>query len=498
MVVNPLKAILFLAGGAAAVAGAAYVSGALDSLLVPPPAVVAALPGTQPDAAAPKAERLPGAEPAMPSAGTVAPALEAAAPAPPDSQGPAVPSFDIVRVEPDGSVVIAGKAAPEAQVDLQAGGGVIGGAKADASGDFAIVLDKPLAPGDYQLTLRATPPAGAAVPSAETAVVSIPKAPGGPVLAMVEQPGKPSQIITTPQPAPAGPAPAAATEPAQPPAAVQSPVEAEPAAPKPAEPAATAAPAKPSIAVQAVEIEGKKVFVAGMAQPGQRVRVYADEILLGEAKTDANGRFLVEAERDLPVGSYIIRADVLGADGLQIVARAAVPFEREPGEAIAAVASPAPAQSASPEPAAPAAVPEKAAAPEKPDAQAGEKPANTPSEPAVASAEQRKAATEIAANPPDVTAPKLQAVESAVIIRRGDTLWRISRRVYGRGVRYSTIYLANQDQISNPDRIWPGQVFSVPHKTEEGEAADMKAMGEQMTSKPGAADTAATAVPKAQ
>ena len=57
---------------------------------------------------------------------------------------------------------------------------------------------------------------------------------------------------------------------------------------------------------------------------------------------------------------------------------------------------------------------------------------------------------------------QLQHVDGSVIIRRGDTLWRISRRVYGRGVRYSTIYLANQDQISDPDRIWPGQVFNVP------------------------------------
>ena len=72
-------------------------------------------------------------------------------------------------------------------------------------------------------------------------------------------------------------------------------------------------------------------------------------------------------------------------------------------------------------------------------------------------------------------------MQGAVIIRRGDTLWRISRRVYGRGVRYSTIYVANQDQIADPDRIWPGQVFRVPDKSTEGEAADLNAMGEQMT-----------------
>ena len=45
---------------------------------------------------------------------------------------------------------------------------------------------------------------------------------------------------------------------------------------------------------------------------------------------------------DLPVGNYIIRVDALGPDGSSVVARAAVPFEREPGQAVAAVA-PAPA-----------------------------------------------------------------------------------------------------------------------------------------------------------
>ncbi|MCY0147596.1 LysM peptidoglycan-binding domain-containing protein [Hoeflea sp. G2-23] len=62
-----------------------------------------------------------------------------------------------------------------------------------------------------------------------------------------------------------------------------------------------------------------------------------------------------------------------------------------------------------------------------------------------------------------VQAP-LASAPGAVIIRRGDTLWQISRRTYGQGVRYTTIYLANRSQIQDPDRIKPGQVFSVPEK----------------------------------
>jgi nucleoid-associated protein YgaU len=88
---------------------------------------------------------------------------------------------------------------------------------------------------------------------------------------------------------------------------------------------------------------------------------------------------------------------------------------------------------------------------------------------------------DISRQPPTIVSPKLQETSGAVIIRRGDTLWQISRRVYGHGVRYSTIYLANQDQIEDPDLIWPGQIFAVPHETKEGETANMKAIASQAT-----------------
>ncbi len=52
--------------------------------------------------------------------------------------------------------------------------------------------------------------------------------------------------------------------------------------------------------------------------------------------------------------------------------------------------------------------------------------------------------------------------ESAVIVQPGNSLWRISRRIYGEGVRYSVIYRANQDQIGDPDLIYPGQIFILP------------------------------------
>ncbi|TIO07489.1 Ig-like domain-containing protein [Mesorhizobium sp.] len=477
MAINPLKAFLFAAGGSVAAAGTAYVSGALDPYLNrAPPAEVASLSPPAEKPAEPATEgRLPPEATDAPAADAMAPAAPATAPA---VAGVVAPSFDVVRVESNGSIVVAGSAAPNAKVEILNGSTVLGSTVAGPDGAFAIVLDDPLKSGDYTITLRSTTPDNVVTPSAQTAVVSIPQNPAGQVLAMVEEPGKPSELLTVPTaetkpeapaggdqaaaPAPEAPA-AAAPAPASP--APAAPAATAPAAPEPAPPASAAAVAEPKIIVEAVEIDGSKIFVAGLADPGRKVRAYANDILLGDAKTSPDGHFLVEATRDIPVGTYTIHVDALDADGVKVVARAAVPFEREPGESIAAVApaepKPAEVQSATP-PAADATAP---AAP------AAEAPAGV-------------AAATPAAKIPETTAPQLEHADGAVIIRRHDTLWRISRRVYGHGVRYSTIYLANQDQISDPDRIWPGQVFKVPERSQEGEAADLKAMGDQMTTTP--------------
>jgi nucleoid-associated protein YgaU len=489
------------------------------------------------------------------------------------------PSFDVVRVEGNGSIVIAGRSAPTAKVEILSGKNVLGAAAAGAEGDFAIVLDNPLKPGDYQLVLRSTTPANVVAMSKQTAVVSIPEHENGQVLALVESPGQPSKLITVPKPGNAeAPAPAVpnGTQPAssgggtqmasqdgskagtggavaasgspaqtagQPAGGTGTPssagkgdkngqeaasndgapskpvASAGQAQPSPAAQAdAGQSPAQPQISVEAVEIEGNKIFVAGIADPGSTVRVYANDAVLGEAKTSPVGRFLVESIHELAVGDYIIRADMLAADGLKVAARAAVPFTRAPGESVAAVASGEAGSSTTAKDAARA--PDSGGAAtaantgsqgtKAPDAGANSMAASsgnslsgsaasgnaapkTQQEPgmpqAVASNGQGTAVPSAGdgdgtKQPPTVISPKLQETSGAVIIRRGDTLWQISRRVYGHGVRYSTIYLANQDQIEDPDLIWPGQIFAVPHATKEGETANMKAIASQTTEMP--------------
>ena len=135
----------------------------------------------------------------------------------------------------------------------------------------------------------------------------------------------------------------------------------------------------------------------------------------------------------------------------------------------AGMAAPAEAQA----PAAPAAEPAKPATAEAtPAADAATAPAAATAEAPKPAAEAAKPAATADATKPATAEPKtteqapLQESKTSVIIRRGDTLWQISRRVYGKGIRYTTIYLANEDQITNPDKISPGQIFGVPDKAQ--------------------------------
>ena len=367
-----------------------------------------------------------------------------------------IPSFGLLRVEPDGSTVIAGQAGANADIEILSGTKKIASAHAASNGDFVAVLDTPLAPGDYELVLRSTEANGDVAMSKETAIISVPeKGHEGELLALVEQPGEASRLINVPKPEePGGNAEAQAGQSAEQPASAAS-GETKVASAPATDAAKTPGEAgeKPAdIRIEAVEIDAGTIFVAGAAKPGAQVRVYANEILLGDTTAGPNGRFLVEVKRDLPVGDYIIRADVIDPATGDVVARAAVPFTRSEGEHLAAVASDTPVSG------------------ETPPASSGTSGGTAGEGQQSAASSVPGSATALPDGPPKVpegitVTGHLRRTNSSVIIRRGDTLWHISRRIYGKGIRYTTIYLANQDQIKDPDMIWPGQIFALPEKS---------------------------------
>ena len=50
------------------------------------------------------------------------------------------------------------------------------------------------------------------------------------------------------------------------------------------------------------------------------------------------------------------------------------------------------------------------------------------------------------------------------VVQPGSTLWRIAKRVYGRGGRYAEIYSANRAHIAAPNLIHPEQIFDLPQR----------------------------------
>lgn len=50
-------------------------------------------------------------------------------------------------------------------------------------------------------------------------------------------------------------------------------------------------------------------------------------------------------------------------------------------------------------------------------------------------------------------------------VQAGDTLSGIAKQLYGHANDYMDIFNANKDQLSDPDKIKPGQVLKIPQHT---------------------------------
>ncbi len=277
------------------------------------------------------------------AAGTATQEIAKADPAPADAAaGWVTPAFDLLRVEPDGSTVIAGRGQPNTKLEIMNGDTVVATADIGPAGDFAAVFEQPLAAGDYQLTLSTKDDKGVSKTSEEVATVSVPKNGDGELLAMVSKPGEASRLITVPDAAEkaqktvdqAAGDTAATTATSTETASADS----TPTAGDTAGATATGTAAKAEVRVSAIELEGERMFIAGTAKPGALVRIYADDKLVGEAKADEQGRYVADGTIDLSVGRHTVRADVMSPDGGKVDFRASVPFDRPEGEQVAVVA----------------------------------------------------------------------------------------------------------------------------------------------------------------
>jgi nucleoid-associated protein YgaU len=78
---------------------------------------------------------------------------------------------------------------------------------------------------------------------------------------------------------------------------------------------------------------------------------------------------------------------------------------------------------------------------------------------------QKEIVADIKANPSaaqKATATSGQASARTYTVRAGDTLSKIAKEQLGDANAYHEIFNANRDQLSDPDKIKPGQVLKIP------------------------------------
>jgi nucleoid-associated protein YgaU len=484
------RSLILTVGGLAAaaiVAAIAYWFLAVQPHGAPPVSVVIATfaPTPAPSAAAPSAAATTPA--AQPSA---AKPTTAAAPPPPTT----TPAFDVVRVEPTGDAVVAGRAAPGARVDLSDDGKAIGDVVANDAGQF-VILPPTFSPGRHSLRLSAK--AGAGAPQVSDVVVVEVAATTAAVAAAPALTPSAAAAKPTPQPTVAA---VATRTPTSSPAASATPTPAPTASAAASTPAPAVKPnptpaAAIAVAVASVRpVDPAGLEAVGSAPPGAHVRLRLNNAVLAEVIAGADGAWRLTIERGVTAGDYVLEAAVVDAAGT-VLARAESPFVYPQREAVAS-AAPTASPAASPAAVAPTPVAStpSASAASTPSAPAA---ASTPAAPspavAIAAAEPTPAVSaaaapvapapapsaSVAAAPPaaaPVQTPATSETPSATAahavvpdvltysVVKGDNLWDLAVKYYGDGLRYADIFSANASLIHDPNLIYIGQIFVVPAK----------------------------------
>ncbi len=279
----------------------------------------------------------------------------------PAAPAPVPPSFDLVRVDAEGNTVVAGAAAPNAELAILLDGVEIATSPADNAGKFAAVLtiEPSAAPRVLSLVERRDEgdvPSDATVIVAPVVAVAAPVAPapapapapaattetetGTDVAAAAETetastaadpstevaaaaPANTTETATTPAPAPAAKAPAVIVSDSEGVRVLQ-----------PAAPADTSAEVLAAVSIDSISYtDTGAVMVSGRGNAGQVVRLYLNNDLAAEAAIDATGMWSSQLS-DVAGGLYEMRADEIDGTG-KVLSRVLTPFKRETPETVA-------------------------------------------------------------------------------------------------------------------------------------------------------------------
>ena len=292
------------------------------------------------------------------------------------------PKFDVVRVDPEGNIVIAGRAQPNSVIEIISGREQLGQVKADGRGEWVFVPASRLKNDNMIITLRDITDPKKIIESKNAVVIGIPKLGGG-IIGSENQNQKPLAMVV-----PRSEASKQASRIIQMPGLEtrQNRLKNNTDSNKNLE---EVKKEKLVLTINTIDYDdGDLMLLSGQATAQNVLQIYINDKIAGSIKSSDSGTWNFQLQSRLSPGHYQIRVDLINKDG-QVAKRIQVPFEK-------------------------------------------------------------------------VQPVDMKNERRTVIIKPGNSLWRIAARVYGSGFRYTEIYKANLDQIRDPDLIYPGQVFKLP------------------------------------
>jgi nucleoid-associated protein YgaU len=383
-----------------------------------------------------------------------------------------------VEAEEGGRLYVSGHAAPGSTVRLYLNETLIAPGGASRDGRVSFAVGRGVRAGDYRVRLDDVDPVSGEVKSRAEVTFSMPTSLGGPMPSAAPAAPTPSPRIATQPPTsgapasaplqappavmqappaavqPSAPAPQVALAPslplATPPSspAISRPTQADSAAPPPAGSAAPAPPQPPATKLGSSSAETPPVPTGDVARaPGSRPS--SD----GESRRPpaTSAQTSQDASRPPAIAPLADGRPASEPASPEPVRQAAV---NPPPPSVGTIPPRGGSESASGPTSALAGPSAARPSTPPPAAKPSREPGGAAAAPAFASVREL--------DPGTVVIPEV----NTAIVSRGDNLWRISRRVYGRGLRYTVIYAANQEQIRNRHLIYPGQVFVLPGETE--------------------------------
>jgi hypothetical protein len=208
-----------------------------------------------------------------------------------------LPGFDIVRINPNGDTVIAGRAEPGATVILRDGEQLLGQVVADNRGEWVFVPETPLPPGAHRLDLEMRVGEGATRRSAEEVLVVVPDRgedvagnPAGagtqPLALRIPREGGPAMVLQKPN----------------------------------------AAGGETALGIDSIDYDDLgHVAFSGHAPASSRVRLRLDRETIGEAIADADGQWRIASRQNISSDLHTLTIEQLDSGG-KAVARTAVPL----------------------------------------------------------------------------------------------------------------------------------------------------------------------------